>query len=130
MPLQNLDLLIQYEKSRLERGLGPLNIHINFLIQKINWMEIGNTYDFGITKGVKSFRTFLYDPSHLSLMSLELKEREQILDYYFRSLSSDQLLNSMRILLPLLESVPKIVRGSYLLELREKSARYSLAQSL
>jgi MoaA/NifB/PqqE/SkfB family radical SAM enzyme len=118
--LENLDLLIEYDRDRVRRGLGSLNIQAAFLIQKDNWDELAAIHDFGIHKNIKVFRIFLYEPTEHSLLSLTEQEREEILDHYLASLSQKQLESSRRILLPLLESLPRVSRARYMLELSQR----------
>ena len=111
LALQTLDDLLTYEKTRVARGLTPLNIRINFLVQKDNWRELGSFYDFKVKKGVEIFRTFLYEPFEHSLLSLPQSEREEILDYFIKTLSREQMV--LRVILPLLDSVHPVYKAQF-----------------
>ena len=111
LALSNLDDLMAYEKDRIARGLSPLNIKINFLVQKDNWRELGSFQDFRVQKGVEIFRTFLYEPFEHSLLSLPENERVEILEYFLTHLTKEQ--TAMRVILPLLDSVHPIYRAQY-----------------
>ncbi len=111
LALSTLDDLIDYDKDRVARGLSSLNIHANFLVQKDNWKELGSFHDFKIAKGVHVFRTFLHEPFEHSLLSLPENERESILEYFLKNLRKEQM--SMRVILPLLDSVHPIYKAQY-----------------
>ena len=118
--LANLDSLIEYDQDRLRRGLGSLNLRITFLIQRDNWRELGEFHEFAKAKKLEIFRTFLYEPEDLSLLTLPVIEREQILETYVNELSREQLLHSRRTVLPLLDSLPVISRARLLMKMRDK----------
>lgn len=114
LAIKTLHDLQKYEQERIASGLTPLNIKINFLIQKENWHELGMTYEFEKFHSVNTFRTFLYVPSQLSLLNNSQAEKIKILDWYFKNLSLIDLKQSMRIIRPLLDSLDKINRTFYL----------------
>lgn len=103
--LNTLKELQQYDKWRVENGLTSLNIKINFLFQQENWSELGDVYNFSKTHNVEVFRTFLYEPEQYSLLSLPESRRIEMLEWYFKELSLDQILNSTRVIRPLLDSL-------------------------
>lgn len=108
MALSTLKALQDYDLWRMKNNLSGLNIRVNFLIQQINWRELGDVYVFAQEQNVAVFRTFLYEPEKYSLLALTEDERVQILDWYFTNLSTDQLRHSMRIIRPLIDSVSAI----------------------
>ena len=120
VPLANLDRLLEYDQSRIERGLGPLNIYLSFLIQRDNWRELGDFHEFAKRKGTRIFRIFLYEPRKHSLLSLRLAERERIVEHYIHELSYDQLIHSRRAFLPLLDSLPALARARLLLDFQRR----------
>lgn len=99
--LMNLDNLINYQKNR-----GDFNIWWNFLVQKDNWHELPLAIAEMKKRGVLPYPSFLYHPSNLSLLSLDLIERKRILEFFIDqlSLTSDDCL--LRISRPLLDSLP------------------------
>ncbi|MBY0552897.1 radical SAM protein [bacterium] len=103
--LQTMKDLQDYDLWRLSNGLSGLNIRINFLFQQENWQELGDVYNFSKTHQVEVFRTFLYEPTQYSLLSLEETRRTDILEWYFSNLSLQQILNSTRVIRPLIDSL-------------------------
>ncbi len=111
LALSTLDDLLDYEQDRIKRGLSPLNIRINFLVQKDNWQELADFHTFKKNKKVEIFRTFLYEPFEHSLLSLPEAERERILNFYMENLKPEQV--AFRVILPLLDSLAPIYRAQY-----------------
>jgi len=119
--LQKLDALLAYDHSRsgTKHGTG-LNIKINHMIQKDNWEELGSFLDYWDRRGVETFRTFLYQPHEYSLLALSERDREGILQHYLTALRTDQLERSSRVLLPLLDSMPALIRADLMLKLQTR----------
>jgi MoaA/NifB/PqqE/SkfB family radical SAM enzyme len=117
--LENIDRLLEYNESRIARGLGGLNIYVNFLVQQDNWHELTKFHQYGFIKKVEHFLIFLYEPHSMSLLALAEKERENILEFYFKTLSRDELAHSRKIFLPLLDSLSALSKRHYLLELQK-----------
>lgn len=115
--LKNFDRLQAYEARRTAKGLSGLNIQVAFLIQKDNWDEIGNMLRFAEEKNVSLFFSFLYEPYAHSLLGLSVSEREGILSTYFSRLPRRFLIQSRKIFLPILDSLPPLSRASQVLEL-------------
>lgn len=105
--LKAVDEFIKYNETR-NNQIGKINIRFNFLIVKENWTELRNMLDFCKTKKVHPFIAFCYRPSENSLLTLSEKERIHILNYYLNQLSFSELIFSMRIIKPLLDSLSKI----------------------
>lgn len=110
--LETLRDIQAYEASRIQRGLSPLNIRINFLVQKDNWRELGSFYDFKQEYGVEIFRTFLYRPFEHSILSLSDSDREDILAFYKTHLPAEKL--PTRVVLPILNSVNPVIKAQFL----------------
>ncbi|OFZ21446.1 MAG: hypothetical protein A2X94_08025 [Bdellovibrionales bacterium GWB1_55_8] len=106
--MKNVNLLRDYNSRRVARGQGTMNIRANFLIQQDNWSELPQIFDFERKTGIDCFRTFLYEPRRFSLLDLPSSEREAILTFYETALSPQQIRGSFRILLPLIDSLPRI----------------------
>lgn len=102
LTLQNLK---KYNQSRILRNLKPFKIVVNFLFQQENWKELGNVYTFSKAENVEIFRTMLYEPAQYSLMSFDENVRVEILEWYFGNLSREQLVNSARVIRPLIDSL-------------------------
>lgn len=111
--LQTLKDLQNYSASRTNRGLEPFLIRVNFLFQKDNWQELGDVYNFSKSEDVTIFRTLVYEPEQYSLLNFDEENRMQILDWYFKNLSLDQLLHSARVIRPLLDSLAPINKFYY-----------------
>lgn len=112
--LKNLDDLLLYQVTRIQKGLGSLNLRINFLVQKDNWREVKHYLHFCLSKEITPFITFLYGPVEFSLLNLSHFEKLEILDFYFETLSYNELLFTQRVIKPLLRSLPKIDYIHYL----------------
>lgn len=111
--LKTMRDLKSYEKSRIENGLSKLNIKINFLFQKENWQDLALVDQFSTAENVDVFRTFLYEPFELSLLSLNESAKIEILDWYFSKMNFSSLTKSMRILRPLLDSLNAINKAYF-----------------
>lgn len=116
--LENFDRILEYEKERIVRGLGPLTIRANFLYQKDNAFELKDSHHFEKTKGVRVFRTLCYEPIEVSILSMTDSERDDLLTKYFSDLDFDELSQSMRVVLPILESLPPLSRAHHLEHLK------------
>lgn len=111
LALTTLDDLMAYDKDRIARGIGTMNIRVNFLVQKDNWQELGSFQEFKNRKGVEIFRTFLLEPFEHSLLSLPESGKQEVLDYYLENLKPEQM--NLRIILPLLDSVHPIHKAQF-----------------
>lgn len=112
--LKNLDNLLVYQNDRIEKNLGDLSLRINFLIQKENWREIKPATNFCLEKNITPFISFLYGPKGYSLLDFDYEQRIDVLDFYFETLSKDELLFSQRVIKPLIKSLNKIDYIHYL----------------
>lgn len=117
--LRNLEALIEYEKERLERGLSGINIRFNCLIQKDNWKEVRNVINYCLEKEIPPFLTFLYEPLQYSLLDLEYEQRINILEFYFKNLSKDEINFNLRVIKPLIRSLERFDYIYYLNRLKE-----------
>ena len=108
MALSTLKSLQDYDLWRIKNNLSSLNIKVNFLFQQINWSELGDVYVFAQEQNVDVFRTFLYEPEQHSMLSFAEDKRIEVLEWYFSNLNIDQLLNSARVIRPLLDSLSPI----------------------
>lgn len=117
--LKNIDALLEYEKRRINLNLTPLTIRLNFLLQKDNRFELKNVFSYCKSKGIIPFATFLYEPVQFSMLTAPECERIEVLEYYFRELSKEEILLSMRVIRPILKSLEKINYRSMMLALDE-----------
>lgn len=120
MVLDNLDRLLEYDQSRIQRGLGSLSLRLTFVIQRDNWKEIGDFYDYGKKMGLPVFRAFVREPKHCSLLTLSDKEKNEILNYYADHLTKEQWLHSRRVILPIMDSLPAVDRAQHLLQFHNR----------
>lgn len=122
--LETFKNLKEYEVERIARGLGPLNIHVNFLIQKENWREASSMIEFCLKNEAMPFLTFLYRPSQFSLNDLNYKERLNILDYYFKNSNWSELSLMRRVWTPLIERLEKIDKAHFFMLITEKKREH------
>ena len=118
--IKNLEDLIEYEKSRIERGLGPLNIRLHAIIQKDNWREIPDFANFVREKNIQLTLPLLYEPIDYSLLNLDQPQREEIIDTLLQEVEKNDLWAARRTLSALIETLPSIDKGSLLLKHHEK----------
>ena len=116
--LENLDRLIEYEKERVVRGLSSLGIRVNFLYQIDNAKELKDSHVFENERRLKVFRTFCYEPRECSILSLSESERDALLDFYLENLSFEEISNSMRVILPIIESLSPLSRAYHVERLK------------
>lgn len=111
--LKNIDAILEYEQNRIERGKSPLNINMNFLVQKDNWREIPDVLDFCKEKGILPFISLCYEPIEHSLLELDQGERVRIVNYLL-AMDAVKVSLCMRVVKPLVFSLPNIERAYYL----------------
>lgn len=120
--LNNVDNLINYNKERVDKGLPEIRFIWNFLVQKDNYHEIPAVLDYMTSKGILPLITFLYVPDQFSLLTLNDGERARILEEMVLSMDKEKLLRCMRVVTPLLESLPKIDKA-YALGILDKKLK-------
>jgi cyclic pyranopterin phosphate synthase len=117
--LNNIDILLDYQKERSLKGLSSLNLRMNCLIQKDNWHEAGDVIRFCLNKNIIPFLTFLFEPNEFSLQSFGNEKKVEILNFYFDTLSPLELKFSMRLITSLIISLDKIDYIFFLEKIRE-----------
>ena len=117
----NIERLLIYQEERIHNHLSPLNLRLNCLIQKDNWKEAKEIIHYCIDRKIVPFLTFLYEPNQFSLLTLEYKERLNILDYFINEFDDKEYLFVQRIVKPLIKSLNKIDYMTYLLKMYEKN---------
>ena len=117
--LNNIDILLDYQKERSLKGLSSLNLRMNCLIQKDNWHEAGDVIRFCLNKNIIPFLTFLFEPNEFSLQSFSNEKKVEILNFYFDTLSPLELKFSMRLITSLIISLDKIDYIFFLEKIRE-----------
>jgi radical SAM protein with 4Fe4S-binding SPASM domain len=121
--LKNIDAFLEYNEKRKSNGQNDIRFILNFLVQRDNWQEIGEAIAYCESKGIVPLMSFLYEPSEFSLLSLSEEERFEILKRVLNSLTSQQMYRSMRVVMPLMDSMTKLnkVEALYLFDERIKS---------
>lgn len=112
--LETLDSILSYRKKT-----KSFMIRANFLIQKDNWKEVFQILNFCYEKQINPFLTFLYAPEEFSLLNEPEELRKTILEFYFENLETREAVYLKRILLPLIDSMPKFERAFYLMKLHD-----------
>jgi cyclic pyranopterin phosphate synthase len=105
--LSNLEEMLIYEKQRVLESKSKLNVRLNCLVQKDNWKEIKNIIQYCFEKNIIPFVTFLYEPDVFSLLNFETSKRIEILNFYFETLTKEEILLSQRVIKPLIRSLDK-----------------------
>ncbi|MCO4792577.1 MAG: SPASM domain-containing protein [Bacteriovoracaceae bacterium] len=103
--LQTLDDYVEYEKERIANSKSPLNIKLNFLIQKDNWKELKSILEFCNSNSVSPFITFCYFPDGYSLLDLDVSERLDILRFWLRDMDYVEISTAARVIRPLVDSL-------------------------
>ncbi|WP_164848537.1 SPASM domain-containing protein [Halobacteriovorax sp. HLS] len=96
--------LKDYRDQRIKENRG-FRLILNFSLQQSNIYEIKDILDFCNKLELYPFIQFVYVPSELSTLSLEEGERVNILQWYIKNLTPEQLMISHRVLRPLLKSI-------------------------
>lgn len=94
---RNLVKLIEYRDNRKNKNGNTFNLMLNFTIQKENAYEISEMLDYCKKINISPMFLFLYDPSEMSLESWSEDEKIQFLNFYFNSLSKNDLIICNRI---------------------------------
>jgi radical SAM protein with 4Fe4S-binding SPASM domain len=118
--LQNLDAMLVYQDERIHKGKSNLNIRINYLVQKDNWREVKEMIQFCFQKKVTPFITFLYEPEEFCLLNLDAKEKIKILEFYFETLSREEILLVQRVVKPLIRSLDRFDYAFFMNVLHER----------
>jgi cyclic pyranopterin phosphate synthase len=121
--LKNIDAILEYNEERKRLGLSDIRFILNFLTQKDNWSELATAITFCENKKIVPLMTFLYLPTEFSLLTLPEKERLDILLQIIDSLTKQQILRSMRVVTPLMDSLTGINKVQALLEFDRKTNR-------
>lgn len=124
--LANIEAMQTYNSERVETGKNEIRFILNFLTQKDNWKEIGNAIDYCESRGIIPLITFLYIPSKFSLNDLSEDERMEILDFYMTDLSQKKVIQAMKVITPLLESLSPLNKACALFALKDKLAGYTI----
>ncbi len=124
--LQTIESLRHYEKERIDRGLSPLHMNLNFLIQKDNWREIPQALSFCLDRNIHPFITFCYRPQEHSLLELKTTKRRQILEHLLKTLTWDEICLSHRVLSPLIDSLPPLDKALALDTMKQTKNAYEM----
>lgn len=105
--LKNLQILKAYAQKK------PFEISINFTMQKDNWFEAPDLVEYCLENGFVPHLFLLKQPTSMSTLDLNIEDRKKILDYYFSKLPNQKLAHLLRIMNPLIFSLPKIEQAHY-----------------
>lgn len=118
--LKNIEELLIYNESRKLKGLNDIRFILNFLVQKDNWPEVPEAIRYCESKGIVPLITCLYIPSQFSILDFEEDERFQAFLELLNRLTAPEVIRSMRILTPLIESFTNINKVDALFRFRDK----------
>lgn len=117
--LENLELLKSYQIRREDSGRSDLGLTLHALIMKDNWRELESFIDFTNHHSLMLILDNLRIPHSLSILSLTLAKRVEILEYYFSNLNTEKLKRGMRIIIPIIKSLPSNEQKKFWLSLNE-----------
>ncbi|MEQ1877051.1 MAG: radical SAM protein [Bdellovibrionia bacterium] len=103
--LKCIDDLVKYREERKKRDGRDFNLMINILIQQHNWWEMENVVKFALERDCRPFMQFLYEPTNLSLLSLNRKTRIKIMEHYLKMDHGLRNRHCKRVWTPLEDSV-------------------------
>lgn len=118
--LENIQSMIDYNSKRVTLGHQEIRLILNFLIQKDNWREVSAAIDFCESREIVPLITFCYDPLPYSLLNLPELERLEIIEFFLRNLSSKKVIQTMKVITPLIESLKPLHKASILLTMKAK----------
>lgn len=124
--LKNIENMVEYNKKRTHLGKSDIRLVWNFLVQKDNWQEVPAVIQYVESRGIVPLISFLYDPSDFSLLTLPEEKRLDIFIHYMNTLTQNQVVQTMKVLTPLLDSLPPLLKANALLEMNEKMKDYTL----
>lgn len=127
--LENIHQMVLYNNTRRERGLSDIRFLLNFLVQKDNWSEIAEAIRYCEKNGIVPLITFCYQPSEFSLLSFLEEKRVEILEHYIREYSQENIIQAIKVVTPLIESLSPMNKGYILLSLKEKLKGYSVGMT-
>ena len=78
--LATLDGYNQYRLERVQQGRS-FRLVVSMCIQKDNWHEIEDFLKFTLERSVEPVLQFAYEPAKVSLLSLPIETRQQIISY-------------------------------------------------
>lgn len=119
--LKTIDELLAYEKERLKEGLSPLSLSLHFLVMKNNWHELTEVVDFVDDKKMRLTINNCYEPKELSLWDYPAEEEFEVACRLIKKCNSYQVKRLMRFFLSVANDLPKDLKASLLLMLKEYS---------
>ena len=124
--LANIRDMLNYNRQRVSAGKNDVRFILNFLTQKDNWKEIPEVIDYCESREIIPLITFLYIPSKFSLLDLPEPERVAIIDWYLSHLPAKKIIQTLKVITPLLDSLSPVNKAGILFALRDKLAGYAL----
>lgn len=115
--LVTLDKLIAFRESRTDDLYFDLSFNVT--VQKDNWREIPEMINFSLKHKMHPYFFILKVPTEFSVLTLEIKERIEIIDFYFKSVEKENLKHIHTLLYPLIYSLEKIDQAAYFSLMKE-----------
>ncbi len=111
--LETINDLIEYSKERQKKG-RPIDLILNSTISRDNWEEIPEILEFSISKNIKPFIQYVYEPFEHSLSTLDEKKRRNILKHYLSTFSAQEIMFGHRVIKALIDTFPKMEQEKYI----------------
>lgn len=115
--IKTIEDIINYNDTRTKQGKKEFGPRLNFLTQKDNWQELGMFLSLSKEKNIRPFVTYLYEPAKFSLATFNQAKRREVLDFYIKTLSKNELKLSMRVIMPLIDTFETKIKKLYLHDL-------------
>jgi MoaA/NifB/PqqE/SkfB family radical SAM enzyme len=103
--VRTLDDWIAYKNSE---GARIDQINCNFVVQKANWHEVPQFYEFCREKGICPFFIILTNPESFSILNLPVEDRRKMLEFYLSAMTMHCDRVYYRIIRPLLETLSPV----------------------
>jgi radical SAM protein with 4Fe4S-binding SPASM domain len=113
--LKNLDHLL----AAREKKADTFKICLNCVVQKDNWTEYKDILAFCRERNIHPHFFHVRDPFRFSLLDWDMQQRLDILDFYFGSLRPDEIPPLHRVLMPLINSMPREIKATHMLQYHE-----------
>ena len=112
--LDNLELLLKYNKERLVKGKSSLELTLHYLVMRDNWDELEELVNFVEEKGLRLTIDNLYEPHEFAISSLPEAEQLAICEDYLKKLNWAQITRLMRFFTGIASNLTGIYKASLL----------------
>ncbi len=117
--LDNLDLLVEYNKERLASGKSSLELTLHYLVMRENWGELKELVNFVEEKGLRLTVDNLYEPSELAVSTLPESDQLAMCEYYLKDLDWPKISRLMRFFTAIASNLTGIHKASLLDQLNQ-----------